>query len=207
MEGRICKSRRGEKGITGLETAIILIAFVVVASVFSYVVLSAGFLATDQAKGAIQGGLDKTQATLEIRGGVIGNDTDDDGDIDNIEFVVACAISGQSVDVSALTTTVTYYDTNEMLYLPYDITEVYNPVGVVVYPPATTWGKKLLIDEGATDVLDAQDQMSICIDISTLVAPLENNSTFTIEVKPPAGGVLIIERTTPGAIYTVTDLH
>ena len=31
---------RGERGITGLETAIILIAFVVVASVFAFVVLS-----------------------------------------------------------------------------------------------------------------------------------------------------------------------
>ena len=34
--------RSKEQGITGLETAIILIAFVIVASVFAYVVLSAG---------------------------------------------------------------------------------------------------------------------------------------------------------------------
>ena len=33
---------RNQRGITGLETAIILIAFVVVASVFAYTVLSAG---------------------------------------------------------------------------------------------------------------------------------------------------------------------
>ena len=33
---------RDEKGITGLETAIILIAFVVVAAVFAYTTLSAG---------------------------------------------------------------------------------------------------------------------------------------------------------------------
>jgi flagellin FlaB len=36
------KFLRGEKGITGLETAIILIAFVVVASVFAYTVLVGG---------------------------------------------------------------------------------------------------------------------------------------------------------------------
>jgi flagellin-like protein len=34
--------RQGEPGITGLETAIILIAFVVAAAVFAYTVLSAG---------------------------------------------------------------------------------------------------------------------------------------------------------------------
>ena len=33
---------RKDKGITGLETAIVLIAFVVVASVFAFTILSAG---------------------------------------------------------------------------------------------------------------------------------------------------------------------
>ena len=37
---------RDERGITGLETAIILIAFVVVASVFAYSVLSAGIFSS-----------------------------------------------------------------------------------------------------------------------------------------------------------------
>jgi len=36
------KIRDKQEGITGLKTAIILIAFVIVASVFAYVVLSAG---------------------------------------------------------------------------------------------------------------------------------------------------------------------
>ena len=39
-----------QQGITGIETAIILIAFVIVASVFSYVVLSAGLFSTQKAK-------------------------------------------------------------------------------------------------------------------------------------------------------------
>ena len=41
-----------QKGITGLETAIILIAFVMVASVLSYVVLSAGLFSSQKAKEA-----------------------------------------------------------------------------------------------------------------------------------------------------------
>ena len=45
---RTGKGLRGEKGITGLETAIILIAFVVVASVFAYTVLSAGLFASQK---------------------------------------------------------------------------------------------------------------------------------------------------------------
>ena len=39
---------RDERGITGLETAIILIAFVVVASVFAFVVLSTGVFSAER---------------------------------------------------------------------------------------------------------------------------------------------------------------
>ena len=47
MVTRITAMKRDQRGITGLETAIILIAFVVVASVFAYTVLSAGVLSAD----------------------------------------------------------------------------------------------------------------------------------------------------------------
>ena len=42
---------RDQRGITGLETAIILIAFIVVASVFAYTVLSAGIFSSEKGKG------------------------------------------------------------------------------------------------------------------------------------------------------------
>jgi flagellin FlaB len=38
-----------EEGFTGLESAIVLIAFIVVAPVFSYVILGAGFFTTQKA--------------------------------------------------------------------------------------------------------------------------------------------------------------
>ena len=59
---------REERGITGLETAIVLIAFVVVSSVFAFAALSTGLFSSDKAKEAIQAGLNEAQGTLEIRG-------------------------------------------------------------------------------------------------------------------------------------------
>ena len=41
---------RNEHGITGLETAIVLIAFVVVAAVFAFVVLSTGLFSSERSK-------------------------------------------------------------------------------------------------------------------------------------------------------------
>ena len=48
---------RDQRGITGLETAIILIAFVVVASVFAFVVLSTGLFSAERGKETVHAGL------------------------------------------------------------------------------------------------------------------------------------------------------
>ncbi len=61
---------RREEGITGLETAIILIAFVIVASVFAFVVLSTGLFSADRGKETVFAGLDKARGNLEVRGAV-----------------------------------------------------------------------------------------------------------------------------------------
>ena len=57
--------KKEHKGITGLETAIILIAFVIVASVLAYVVISSGLFSSQKAKAAVNAGLEQTGATLD----------------------------------------------------------------------------------------------------------------------------------------------
>ncbi len=49
-----------EEGFTGLEAAIVLIAFIVVASVFSYVVLGAGFYTTQKAQETVYRGIEQS---------------------------------------------------------------------------------------------------------------------------------------------------
>ncbi|MCH8102328.1 MAG: flagellin, partial [Chloroflexi bacterium] len=58
----------GQRGITGLETAIILIAFVVVASVFAFTVLSTGIFASERSKETVFSGILEARSTLEPRG-------------------------------------------------------------------------------------------------------------------------------------------
>ncbi len=62
---------KAQKGITGLETAIILIAFVVVAAVFAYTVLSAGLFSTQKSQEAVYSGLAETQNTIDLKGAVV----------------------------------------------------------------------------------------------------------------------------------------
>jgi flagellin FlaB len=97
--------RTNQRGITGLETAIILIAFVVVASVFSFTVLSTGVFASERSKETVYAGLEEAKSSLEPRGSVIafkgraGTASSDDT-IYKIAFVLANAIAGEPVDLT-----------------------------------------------------------------------------------------------------------
>jgi len=62
---------RGQRGVTGLETAIILIAFVVVASVFAFTVLSTGIFSAERGKETIHAGLRGARSSLELKGSVV----------------------------------------------------------------------------------------------------------------------------------------
>jgi len=53
---------RNEKGFTGLEAAIVLIAFVTVAAVFSYILLGAGFFATQKSQEVVHTGVSRQRA-------------------------------------------------------------------------------------------------------------------------------------------------
>src|SRR5512136_1978999 len=99
---------RHEKGITGLETAIILIAFVVVAAVFAYTALSAGLFSTQKSQEAVYSGLKEARSTIELRGPVIAtaNTTGANGYIKQVTFTVASVLGGEAVDFTPPTAAV-----------------------------------------------------------------------------------------------------
>src|SRR3954452_18691783 len=65
------RMNRDERGITGLETAIILIAFVVVATVFAFIVLTTGIFSAERGKETVYAGLQKARGPMEVRGGIV----------------------------------------------------------------------------------------------------------------------------------------
>ncbi len=64
---------KGQRGVTGLETAIILIAFVVVASVFAFTVLSTGIFSAERGKETVFAGLKQARGSIELKGAVVAN--------------------------------------------------------------------------------------------------------------------------------------
>ncbi len=64
---------KSQKGVTGLETAIILIAVVVVASVFAFTVLSTGIFSAERGKETVFAALKQARGSVELKSTVIAN--------------------------------------------------------------------------------------------------------------------------------------
>jgi flagellin FlaB len=99
----VLKESSRQKGITGLETAIVLIAFVVVASVFAFTILSAGVFSSEANKQTIHAGLKETRTGLRQAGeafafsGYVGSTQA----VHKIVFVVQNSLAGEPVDLTA----------------------------------------------------------------------------------------------------------
>ena len=74
-------------------------------------------------------------------------------------------------------------------------------------PPATTRSTKV-VDLNDDNLLDPNELFQINVDLAnTGNVTIGAYATFTLEVKPPDGPVLSIERTIPGRVSQYVDLH
>ncbi len=91
-----------ERGITGLETSIVLIAFVVVASVFAFTVLSAGVFSSEAAKQTIFAGLKETRTRLRQNGSVFAFSAQSGTtqSVYKIVFIVSNSLAGEPIDLT-----------------------------------------------------------------------------------------------------------
>ena len=205
MITRLIDRRRDQRGVTGLETAIILIAFVVVASVFAYTVLSAGLFSAEKGKEAIYAGLEQATSSMVLVGPVVARDTDADGNIDQIVFIVSNALDGEPTNLATTT------DADNDGLLSDETTKLHTTVisyiDKVQEVTDITWTQTQL-GKGDSDVLlEAGEKFEITVTVAFLSTRLAASDTFTLEVKPARGSSLIIERTTPAVIDEVVDLN
>jgi len=93
-----------DNAFTGLEAAIVLIAFVVVAAVFSYVMLGAGFFATQRAQEVTYAGIQQATSNMYLVGSIYGTTADPNGaaTLNFLEFKLGVPEGGQAQDVKDL---------------------------------------------------------------------------------------------------------
>ena len=189
-----------QRGITGLETAIVLIAFVVVSSVFAFAVLSTGLFSSDKARETIAAGLAEARGTLELKGSVILKNTSTDeatmgtsGTATSIVFQVSNAAAGEAIDMTPGNTIIKYSDQDQTVNMISTSTFTATKVGAF----------------GDTDSLLEMGEIFevILLDMTAQLDPdLGTNKNFTIEVIPPRGAVLFIGRRSPVSMEKSNNL-
>jgi flagellin FlaB len=188
-----------QRGITGIETAIILIAFVIVASVFAYVALSAGLFSTQKAKEAIHSGLDEAQSTIEVKGNMYGRM--ENSVLTEVYFTIAAATEGDMID---FTDTSSGNSSNKVIITYSDAYQVL---------PTVNWTMEKLNTEATDNLLDKNELFMITVDLTCVSENVSDEwkpgpyHKFQLEVKPPVGAVLVLERTIPARVDQIVNLH
>lgn len=182
-----------ERGITAIETAIILLAFVTVATTFAFTILSAGIFSTEASKAAIFADLAQVQSSMEIKGGVlaVAAQAGVTETIDALVFTVANAVGGQPINLDPVRggMVIDYRDERQSV-------------------PITTWTVRWKVRFDQDDLLNQRELAEITVPLNpTLPSPLGVNTDFVLEIKPLTGSVLTIGRTTPAHIEQVYDLQ
>jgi flagellin FlaB len=188
---KINDARRRRKALTGLETAIILIAFVVVAAAFAFAVLNMGFFTTQKSSEVMQAGLEETLSSLEIAGSVIARSSG--GQISSITIYVKSAVGKNPVDMRSGVLVISYRDPYNFIPNIYTANGTDTPVRV-----------RQLTGDGDT-ALEYTEIWEIVIAIEELSA-LKPNDQFSIEIKPAQGSILKVERRLPPVFDPVMDL-
>jgi flagellin FlaB len=182
---------REERGITGLETAIVLIAFVVVAAVFAFVVLSTGLFSSERSKETVYAGLAKTRGSMELEGGVIASSNTTK--VLNVKFDVTLAAGGDQVNMNPT-------DTTNRTVIAY-IDNQYSNNNLAYTVQVITGNADNLLEQGELFEVTVDFTVDANINITT-------NHTFTLEIKPPQGSYMVVQRTTPASInQSIIDLN
>ena len=191
--------RKDERAFTGLEAAIVLTAFVVVAAVFSYVVLNAGFFTTQTAKSTVHTGVTQATSSVELAGDVIGYGNTAESKLDNVTFYLRLTAGKNPVNINK--TIVTFTTSEKHIVLTKNYTAHDNSSRSISENEWTfSWIDPL--ESPADNLLEKCEKVCINADIPDL----DPNTDFTIEVKPPEGTTLGIDRSVPPAIYDVMNL-
>ena len=190
---------KDNRGMTGLETAIILIAFVTVAAVFGYAVLSAGLFSAERGKEVIYAGVEQAKSNMDLAGAVIAQSTDNTT-IATVKFTVKNAVAGTPIDLTPNDGT---SNVNKCVISLTTSAAYYNNV---------KWTKASIGADNSNDLLEVGEQFEITLtmaDLGTAFADpgLKKNDVFNIQVKPALGSNITIQRTLPPQVYPVMDLH
>jgi len=176
-----------DNAFTGLEAAIVLISFVLVAAVFSYVMLGAGFFATQKAQEVAYAGIKETTSNLLQDGTIYGSVTN--GVVNKIQFTLLVPIGGQSQELNDLLITYTRQDkiSRNIVYSGSWKKEAVDKFTIISCTGGDGVGKTLIGPGNSCNIILMLDNEH----------GARSGEWFQLEIKPAIGASTTIRKTIP----------
>ena len=193
---------KNRKGIVGVEAAIVLIAFLIIAAALSYVVINMGFYTTQKTKETMQGGLDESLTALQLDG-IVTAKTDSSGYIEYVAIPVKLSAGRAAIDLGENAVVVSVYLKNSTLMNVYQGAAPANETtwdDLLSALGLTSEGAKFAIYNGNNNtVLESTEKafLIICLGEEHRISDYE---TAKIEVRGAKGAALTVVRTAPGGM-------
>jgi flagellin FlaB len=198
-----------DNAFTGLEAAIVLIAFVVVATVFSYVMISAGFYASQRAQEVTYAGIKQVTSIMYPTGSVHGVIADD-GSLNFVEFGLGIPDIGQPQDLVNLHLLLSQSNSIPVsignTQAPINSTKPQTGVDCWIFKTDGDWtyienGVPTLVPDQAggvvsSSIVRSKDSIRIRILLGNTGGP-KSEQSFTLEIMPQYGPSVLISKTIP----------
>jgi len=216
------------RGIIGIESAIVLIAFVIVAAALAFVVLNMGFSTTQKAKTAIIAAIEEAGSSLEVAGKITGVGDISANVLNATTIPVKIVSGGGNANMDGNFTSIKVITSN----IEYDNTYEFGPLFVGTYKNATqAWevasnngwicafcnpynGTAPLatiaivyytVNQNDNNILDLGEHLQVSVAWAEDERPA-SLEYFAVEVSTPKGAPLTVERNVPNITTTIVDL-
>jgi flagellin FlaB len=198
---------KSKKGIVGVEAAIVLIAFLIIAAALSYVVINMGFYTTQKTKETMQTGLDESLTALQLDGVVTARTNDSSNEILYILVPVKLSAGRGAVDLSNNSVVVSVYLPNATLMNIYKgahpgTKDVTWDTLITTLNLDNNQAKFAIYNDDGDTVLESNEKAFLLIRLNATKSEymLGEYETVKIEVRTAKGAALTIVRTAPGGL-------
>jgi len=221
-------NRPTHRGVIGIEAAIVLIAFVIVAAALAFVVLNMGFSTTQKAKTAIIAAIEEAGSSMEVAGKMTAA-----GDVANqtllavnipLKIVSGGATSNLGINATSIRFISGLVEYDNIFFCPALSGEFYTPdsawtqaaadcptiintnpisgAGVLTNTTAIIYWSVNLNDNS---ILDIAEHAIMSVGFSEIDKPTQLIH-MSFEILTPTGAPLTVDRTVPSVTSRVVDL-
>jgi len=221
--------RHTHRGVIGIEAAIVLIAFVIVAAALAFVVLNMGFTATQKAKTAIIAALNEAGSAIQVSGKITASGDVVNQRIKTTNIPIKIVSGGASSNLDGNVTAIKFLSNDREYDNIYDngpifigqfrnsteawnqavangwITAAQHPILGAAGPPQTMAIVYWVNNINNNTIIDIGEHAVISVGYSTGDRPKQLD-VIAVEVSVPQGAPLTVDRTVPNITSQVLDL-